>query len=38
MDNADGRYVVGKLLTEEQFLNAYAEMTGWDFYASQYMY
>ncbi len=37
-DNADGKYTVREYLTEEQFLNAYEKMTGWDFYASQYMY
>lgn len=37
-DNTDGKYTVREYLTEEQFLNAYEEMTGWDFYASQYMY
>lgn len=36
--NADGTYTVREYLTEEQFLDAYKEMTGWDFYASQYMY
>ena len=37
-DSADGKYIVREYLTEEQFLNAYEKMTGWDFYASQYMY
>lgn len=36
--NTDGTYTVREYLTEEQFLNAYKEMTGWDFYASQDMY
>lgn len=37
-DNADGKYIVREYLTEEQFLDAYEKMTGWDFYKSQIMY
>lgn len=36
--NEDGKYTVREYLTEEQFLMAYEEMTGWDFYKSQDMY
>ena len=37
-NNEDGKYTVREYLTEEQFLNAYEKMTGWDFYKSQLMY
>lgn len=37
-NNEDGKYTVREYLTEEQFLNAYEKMTGWDFYKSQTMY
>lgn len=37
-NNTDGKYSVREYLTEEQFLNAYEKMTGWDFYKSQIMY
>lgn len=36
--NTDGKYVVREYLTEEEFLEAYEEMTGWDFYKAQFMY
>lgn len=36
--NADEKYVVREYLTEEQFLSAYEEMTGWDFYKAEWMY
>lgn len=37
-DNKDGRYTVREYLTEEQFMGAYKEMTGWDFDTSRNMY
>lgn len=33
-DNKDGKYTVREYLTEKQFLNAYEQMTGLDFYQS----
>lgn len=36
--NQDGMYTVRENITEEEFLKAYEEMTGWDFYKAQDMY
>ncbi|MDE7324073.1 MAG: hypothetical protein K2N73_15440 [Lachnospiraceae bacterium] len=37
-ENEDGKYVVREYLTKEQFLKAYEEMTGWNFYKAETMY
>ncbi|MDE6365703.1 MAG: hypothetical protein K2L86_15840 [Lachnospiraceae bacterium] len=37
-ENEDGKYVVREYLTEEQFLKAYEDMTGWNFYKAETMY